>query len=137
MLKRRIEVARREHERIVGLMGAMANLMALRSAQVAGIADETIVWRCEEVRRGDIDAACDAGAKDMNQLKAWTRCGMGPCQGRLCGDIAGELLMQRMGVARERVGRFTARTPFRPVPLDALTGDFEYEDITIPNAAPL
>jgi NADPH-dependent 2,4-dienoyl-CoA reductase/sulfur reductase-like enzyme len=136
-LKRRIAAARREFEQTAGLRRAMANLMALRSAQVDGIPAEIIVCRCEEVRRADIDAACDAGANDMNQLKAWTRCGMGPCQGRLCGDVAGELLMQRMGASRERVGRFTARTPLRPVPLDALTGDFEYEDIAIPNAAPL
>jgi bacterioferritin-associated ferredoxin len=112
--------------------------MALRPGQVQGIQPETIVCRCEEVTRADIDAACDAGARDMNQLKAWTRCGMGLCQGRNCGDIAGELLMWRAGAAsRERVGYFTVRTPLRPVTTGTLTGDFRYEDIAIPTAAPL
>ncbi len=137
-LQRRIDAARREHGRSASLARATAKLMALRSAQVDAIPPETIVCRCEDVSRADIDAACAAGAQDMNQLKAWTRCGMGLCQGRLCGDIAGELLMQRLGAgSREQVGRFTARTPLRPVSLDALIGDFEYEDIAIPTAAPL
>jgi len=137
-LERRIDAARREHERGAHLARAMANLMTLRSGHVDGIPVDTIVCRCEDVRRGDIDAASAAGAQDMNQLKAWTRCGMGLCQGRLCGDIAGELLMRRVGAgSRETVGWFTARTPFRPVSIDVLTGDFRYEDIVIPNAAPL
>jgi bacterioferritin-associated ferredoxin len=137
-LQRRIHAARREHGRSASLARATAKLMALRSAQVDAISPETIVCRCEDVSRADIDAACAAGAQDMNQLKAWTRCGMGLCQGRLCGDIAAELLMQRLGAgSREHVGWFTARTPLRPVTLDVLIGDFKYEDIAIPTAAPL
>jgi tRNA (Thr-GGU) A37 N-methylase len=116
----------------------MANMMALRPAMVDGIALQTIVCRCESVKRVEIDAACDAGARDVNQLKAWTRCGMGHCQGRICGDVAGELLVRRMpGASRESVGVFTARSPLRPVTIGALTGDFEYRDIAIPTAAPL
>jgi NAD(P)H-nitrite reductase large subunit len=116
----------------------MANLMALRSAQVDDIPLETIVCRCEDVTRADIDSACDEGAHDMNQLKAWTRCGMGACQGRMCGDIAAELLMRRIGAAtREDVAWFTPRIPLRPITVQALTGEFEYQDIAIPIAAPL
>lgn len=137
-VQHRIDAARRAHERSAGPGRAIANLMALRPAQVQGISAETIVCRCEAVRRADIDAACAAGARDLNQLKAWTRCGMGLCQGRLCGDIAGELLMQHTGVAsRETVGWFTARPPLRPLSIEVLTGDFKYEDIAIPTAAPL
>jgi len=116
----------------------MANLMALRPGHVESITPETIVCRCEDVTRAEIEAACDAGARDINQLKAWTRCGMGPCQGRTCGDVAGELLMRRMGTAsRETVGCFSARTPLRPVTVEALTGNFTYDEIPIPKAAPL
>jgi len=137
-LRRRLESARREYRRMAALGRAMANPMALRAEQVDGISPETIVCRCENVSRAEIDAACDAGAHDVNQLKAWTRCGMGACQGRICGDIAGELLMHRVGAAtREEVVWFTPRTPLRPVAVEALTGDFKYEDIAIPIAAPL
>ncbi len=115
---------------------AMAGLMALRPAQVAAIPPETVVCRCEDVTRAEIDAAYADGARDLNQLKQFTRCGMGPCQGRFCGDVAGELLAQKVG-SREAVGAFTARPPLRPVALADLMGAFDYADIPIPAPAPL
>jgi len=115
---------------------AMADLMALRPGQVEAILPDTIVCRCEDVTRAEIDAAMVAGATTLNQLKAWTRCGMGPCQGRICGDIAGALLA-RTTERREEVGTFTGRTPFRPLSLAALAGDCDYADIALPPPAPL
>lgn len=115
---------------------AMAGLMALRDGAVASIAADTVVCRCEDVTRAEIDAAACDGARDMNQLKAWTRCGMGPCQGRTCGDVAGALLAIHVG-SREAVGCFTGRTPLRPVSLAEVAGDYTYADIPIPKAAPL
>ncbi len=115
---------------------AMAGLMALRAGAVAGIAADTVVCRCEDVTRAEIDAAAREGARDMNQLKAWTRCGMGPCQGRTCGDIVGALLAAHVG-SREAAGYFTGRAPLRPVSLAEVAGDYTYADIPIPKAAPL
>jgi NADPH-dependent 2,4-dienoyl-CoA reductase/sulfur reductase-like enzyme len=115
---------------------AMAGLMALREGAVASIAPDTVVCRCEDVTRAEIDAAARDGARDMNQLKAWTRCGMGPCQGRTCGDVAGALLAAHVG-SREAVGCFTGRAPLRPVSLAEVAGDYTYADIPIPKAAPL
>ncbi len=106
------------------------------TALVAAIAPETIVCSCEDVSRATIDAAAAAGAVTLNQLKAWTRCGMGPCQGRLCADTAGALL-ERRGIPRAAAGQFTGRTPLRPVPLDLLTGIYGYADIVLPPSAPL
>jgi bacterioferritin-associated ferredoxin len=126
---------------------AMSRLTALRPAQVAAIPQEAVVCRCEDVTRSAIDAAVTAGATDVNQLKHFTRCGMGPCQGRMCGDVAGELLaIHRAGgvtdraavdAARREVGTFTGRVPFRPVPLGDLVGRFDYDDIPVPPPAPL
>jgi thioredoxin reductase/bacterioferritin-associated ferredoxin len=116
---------------------AMAGLMAQRPGQVAAIAPDTVVCRCEDVTRREIDAAIDAGASEINQLKHFTRCGMGPCQGRFCGDTAQELMARRRGVSREDVGGWTARPPLRPVALADLIGDFSYDDIPIPEPAPL
>jgi thioredoxin reductase/bacterioferritin-associated ferredoxin len=115
---------------------AMAGIMALRPAQVAAIAPETVICRCEDVTRSEIDAAHEAGAHDLNQLKHFTRCGMGPCQGRMCGDVAAELLAGKVG-SREQAGYWTGRPPLRPVPFDALMGAFDYSDIPIPEPAPL
>ncbi len=115
---------------------AMAGLMALRGGAIDGMAPEAVVCRCEDVTRAEIDAAVRQGARDMNQLKAWTRCGMGPCQGRTCGDVAGALVAARVG-GREAAGCFTGRAPLRPVSLAEVAGDYTYADIPIPKAAPL
>jgi thioredoxin reductase/bacterioferritin-associated ferredoxin len=137
-LRSRLSFVRRKHLDAARFGRAMGQLMALRVGHADSIAPQTIVCRCEDVTRAEIDAACDAGAHDMNQLKAWTRCGMGPCQGRTCGDVTAELLAARVcGGSRERAGCFSARTPLRPVTVGALTGEFSYDDIPMPKAAPL
>jgi thioredoxin reductase len=137
-LERLLKLARAQHKPAARFGRAMARLMALRAGHVDAIAPETIVCRCEDTTCAEIDAAFHAGACDLNQLKAWTRCGMGPCQGRTCGDVAGELLARRTGeCSREYVGCFSARTPLRPVVIEALTGNFSYEHIPIPTAAPI
>jgi thioredoxin reductase/bacterioferritin-associated ferredoxin len=115
---------------------AMARLMVLRPTQVQAIPPETVLCRCEDVTRADITAAAAEGARTLNQLKAWTRCGMGPCQGRICGDVVGAALAAE-GCSREEAGYFTGRTPFRPLPLDQIAGDVAYADLKLPPPAPL
>jgi hypothetical protein len=78
----------------------------------------------------------DDGAHEVNQVKAWTRCGMGPCQGRSCADVVGALVALRVG-SREAAGCFTGRLPLRPISLAEVTGEYVYADIPIPRAAPL
>ena len=137
-LRSRVQAARQAHAKAARFGRSMAQLMALLPGHTDSIEPQTIVCRCEDVTRAEIDAACDAGAHDMNQLKAWTRCGMGPCQGRTCGDVAAELLAARVhGGLREPAGCLSARTPLRPMTVEALTGNFSYDDIPIPTAAPL
>jgi bacterioferritin-associated ferredoxin len=116
---------------------ASADLMSLRPAHVANIGGKTVVCRCEDVTRSEIEAAARDGAHEVNQLKQFTRCGMGPCQGRMCGDVAAEILAQSLGVSREAAGCWTARPPLRPVPVDEIIGTFDYNDIPIPKPAPL
>ncbi|MBM3651098.1 MAG: FAD-dependent oxidoreductase [Alphaproteobacteria bacterium] len=127
---------RRQLRRAQRFGGAMAELMALRDGQVDAITADCVVCRCEDVTRAEIDAAVDAGATDVNQMKAWTRCGMGPCQGRSCGDVAAAIVGLRVG-GRVVAGKFTVRPPIRPLPIGKLTGRFDYADIPIPKPAPL
>ncbi len=103
---------------------------------VDAIPAETIVCRCEGTTRASIEAAIADGAREMNQIKHFTRCGMGQCQGRICADIIGALLARHVG-SRAAAGRWTVRPPLRPLPLDALLGDFDYGDIPVPQPAPL
>jgi NADPH-dependent 2,4-dienoyl-CoA reductase/sulfur reductase-like enzyme len=59
---------------------------ALRAEVKAMAKLETIVCRCEDVTRGQMEA-CEG----WRQAKLHTRCGMGPCQGRICGTAAESL----------------------------------------------
>lgn len=82
------------------------------------IADEEIVCRCEGVTAGDLRrTATERDAHEMNRLKAFTRCGMGRCQGRVCGQAAAEVLSQARGVPIEQVGRLRGNAPVKPIPI--------------------
>ena len=45
----------------------------------------TIICRCEEISYEEIEAVISNGAQRFDDIKRLTRCGMGPCQGRICG----------------------------------------------------
>jgi len=94
-----------------------------------------VVCRCEDVTRARIEAAVEAGARDVNQIKSTTRCGMGPCQGRICGENAADLLARAAQAARGDIGQWTARAPLRPLTVAELVGAYDYADI--PDGAPL
>ncbi|MGK9230380.1 NAD(P)/FAD-dependent oxidoreductase [Inquilinus limosus] len=79
-----------------------------------------IVCRCEEVTAGMVRREARRGAVEANRLKSALRCGMGPCQGRICAGTVSELAAAASGLPVEAVGRFRVRPPIRPVPLDQL-----------------
>lgn len=81
---------------------------------------DTIVCRCEEVTAEQIRAAVPLGAAGPNQMKAFLRCGMGPCQGRLCGLTVTELIADVRGVSPEEVGTYRLRPPVKPITLGEL-----------------
>lgn len=84
--------------------------------------DAVIVCRCEEVTAGQIRKYAQLGCQGPNQTKAFGRCGMGPCQGRLCGLTVTELLGQARGVSPAEVGYYRIRPPIKPVTLGELAG---------------
>ena len=61
---------------------------------------------------------------------------MGPCQGRTCSEAIEIILGEKLG-SREAAGQWTSRTPLRPIPINQIIGEFNYEDIPIPENAPL
>jgi NADPH-dependent 2,4-dienoyl-CoA reductase/sulfur reductase-like enzyme len=81
---------------------------------------DTIVCRCEEVTANDILDAVAIGATGPNQLKAYRRTGMGPCQGRLCGLTVTELMAQARGKSPQEIGYYRLRAPVKPITLAEL-----------------
>ncbi len=82
------------------------------------LADETIVCRCEEVTAGDLRQAVAFGCLGPNQAKAFTRCGMGPCQSRMCGPTAAAVIAEARGVPVAEIEPMRLRFPTRPVFLE-------------------
>lgn len=80
----------------------------------------TIVCRCEEVTAQQVIDAVSHGCVGPNQVKAFVRCGMGPCQGRFCGLTVTELIAKTRGVAPAQVGYFRQRVPASPITLGEL-----------------
>ena len=81
---------------------------------------DTIVCRCEEVTADEINATVALGCPGPNQMKAFLRCGMGPCQGRLCGLTVAELIAGARGVSPAEVGYYRLRPPVKPITLGEL-----------------
>lgn len=56
---------------------------ALQDAARTAPADATLLCRCEDVSIGEV-----RGCANWREAKLHTRCGMGACQGRICGSAA-------------------------------------------------
>lgn len=83
-------------------------------------ADTTVVCRCEEVTAGAIRATAKLGCMGPNQMKAFNRAGMGPCQGRYCGLSVTQILATANAATAESTGYYRLRPPFKPVTLGEL-----------------
>ena len=81
---------------------------------------DTIVCRCEEVTARQVREAVRLGVTGPNQLKAFLRCGMGPCQGRLCGLTVNAVIAGARGVSPAAVGHYRLRPPVKPITLGEL-----------------
>ncbi len=83
---------------------------------------DTLVCRCEEVTAKQIVDTVALGCTGPNQMKSFLRCGMGPCQGRLCGLTVTELIARTRGVPPSEVGYYRLRPPVKPITLAELAG---------------
>ena len=110
--------------------GARRKLAVLRAARgflryvfapdpkIFDVPDETLVCRCECVSAGAIRKAVAEGFHEVNEVKRVTRCGMGQCQGRMCGPALAEITARAQGARPDAVGCLHMRSPFRPVKLE-------------------
>jgi NADPH-dependent 2,4-dienoyl-CoA reductase/sulfur reductase-like enzyme len=86
-------------------------------------ADGVMVCRCEEVTAGDLRSFVALGCSGPNQAKSFGRCGMGPCQGRMCGLTVTEVIAKARGVSAAEVGYYRIRPPIKPITLGELAGE--------------
>jgi len=113
---------RRRLQRLARFRAAMEAAYGRPPRVFDRVTPETVLCRCEEVRRGEIDEAIGDGARTPGQVKAWTRAGMGPCQGRMCALPIAELLACGTNRRVSDLGPPSVRPPIKPVPIAALAG---------------
>ncbi|SAK88451.1 NAD(P)/FAD-dependent oxidoreductase [Caballeronia ptereochthonis] len=96
----------RERDRWRAFARRVARAFELGPAARAMPSPDTLLCRCEDVPLGEV-----AAHADWRDAKLQTRCGMGPCQGRICGEAASIYFGWPRAVARP---------PFTPVRIDTL-----------------
>jgi NADPH-dependent 2,4-dienoyl-CoA reductase/sulfur reductase-like enzyme len=117
---RRARPIRAVLDRERAMRGFLDRLYRPPRSVLAPAEDEVVACRCEEVTVGQVRRAARLGAQGPNQLKAFTRCGMGPCQGRICGPVVAAVLAGEIGKPTAEIGTFRPRAPFKPITVGAL-----------------
>ncbi len=119
--------ARRRLRRARAFQKALWEMYAAAVPDVAGLADEVVVCRCEDVTAEAVRRAVADGARSVPTVKRATRAGMGRCQGRMCSTT----LLGMVGSEGE-AGFNAPRAPVRPVPVAALMRAWEVPDVQVP-----
>ncbi len=88
---------------------------------VSRITDDTIVCRCERVTAGEIRTLIRAGYRDLNEIKAVTRAGMGACGGKTCTPMILRLFRDE-GVPIDEITPNVVRPLFVEVPFGTFAG---------------
>lgn len=94
---------------------ALDECFALRSELRDAVNDDTLFCRCEDVAFGIVRKH-----GSWREAKLQTRCGMGPCQGRVCGPAAEFLLNWEAG---------SVRPPVFPSKISSLSKSISVEEI--------
>ena len=117
------------NERAIGHFGALRRHLRVRpfldalyppSSAFAVPADDVLVCRCEEVTAGQVRDAVRQGASGPNQVKSFTRAGMGPCQGRMCALTVAEIIAAERGKTVPEIGTARIRFPIKPLTVGEL-----------------
>jgi thioredoxin reductase len=96
-------------------------LYTVRPGWIEWMTPDTVVCRCEEVTYGKVkEAITQYRASDVKTVKSLTRCGMGLCQGRVCGPNVTAFTAALSGRPPIEVGTLATRPIVKPVTLGAL-----------------
>lgn len=108
---------RRTVRRWDGFRDALARLYPWDDDWAVGLPDEVQVCRCEEVPAGRVRRAIADGATTARAVKGLTRCGMGRCQGGVCGPLVSSMVR---AAGHPSPGDLESRPVAQPVLVDQL-----------------
>lgn len=98
------------------------------ASRAKALPDDTIICRCEAINAGELRRSVGPfGAPEVNRAKAFSRVGMGRCQGRFCGQAAQEIVAAARGCEVSAVGRLRGQAPVKPLPVALCAVEDEHE----------
>jgi NADPH-dependent 2,4-dienoyl-CoA reductase/sulfur reductase-like enzyme len=116
-----LDALRRRVSRLRAFQRGLSLAFAWPVSQIRALPDEVTLCRCEKVTVGEIRQAMaeELGPAEVNRVKAMTRCGMGRCQGRICGPTLQEIVAGKAGLPGAEAGRLRVQAPIKPIALSA------------------
>jgi sarcosine oxidase subunit alpha len=122
----RVRAPKAYAKRIAGIQVQDEQVTQPMDQYVERISDDTIVCRCERVTAGEIRALIREGYRDINEIKAVSRAGMGACGAKTCTLLIHRLFRDE-GVPDAEVVDQTERPLFMEVPLAVFAGSMPRE----------
>jgi bacterioferritin-associated ferredoxin len=107
--------------RIAGIQVQEKQITDPLDKYVERLTDDMIVCRCERVSLADIKAIIQSGVRDMNEIKAVTRAGMGACGGKTCTSLI-KRAFRELSIPMTEVTENVLRPLFVEVPLGVFAG---------------
>jgi sarcosine oxidase subunit alpha len=108
-------------KRIAGIQIQERQVSEPMDHYVERLTDDTVICRCERVTAGEIRDLIRRGFRDLNEIKAVTRAGMGACGSRTCNTLIHRLFRDE-GIPFSEVTDSTRRPLFMEVPLGVFAG---------------
>ena len=105
--------------RIMRFRDALERALPVPHRLARALPDETVICRCEVITAGEIREGRALDPAELNRAKAYTRVGMGRCQGRVCGPAAAQILAAARGCDVSEVGRLRGQAPVKPLAIRA------------------
>lgn len=99
------------------LRGFLDQLYSPSDENLLTLESDTVVCRCENVKIHTLEKLIDKAQGNLNFIKSLTRCGMGPCQGRMCSHTVAALgRLHRL----EQIAPSRQRLPSAPITIGEL-----------------
>ncbi len=108
-------------KRIAGIQVQEAQVSEPLDSYVERLTDDMVVCRCERVTAGEIRDLIRRGYRDVNEIKAVTRAGMGACGAKTCTALIRRLFREE-GIPDAEVVEGSKRPLFMEVPLGVFAG---------------
>ena len=117
----KVRTPREVATRIAGIRIQEEQVTQPMNHYVDHISDDTIICRCERVTAGEIRSLIRQGYRDLNEIKAITRAGMGACASKTCHALLFRLFRDE-GIILSDVTDTTRRPLFIEAPLKIFAG---------------